>query len=410
MSDERDPASPRSHPPPRTPTSGDAPGSGLDRRALDERILQRRADEERRFARFLAEHHVSRAAEHEEALASMAREAIERLDRELAECRAAAERELDEWRRAELARVERALREEERHAEDRIERRRQEAERDLTERLARHRRLAFGDALGSAGPDRDESAHAEPASADRVRTDPATTEPDRDAPGRTEPASADLADRSRVQPEPPGNDGNQTVPTRRGDGNDDRSSVTKDEPDQGHHSDAAMADGGDSATIEARTRSALAQAGSVREMGPILRDAVRPLAGASAFAIVLFHPTHDEVVYRYRVGAEDELSVALGAQPVDESRDIEAVRSERPYSTFVRTLRIGEADERTVSVAQIPLCDEGGVSIGIATLQTSAPDGFREEGLAVVAGLIRDAASRFADAHRLRPLRDPVLG
>jgi len=305
---------------------------------------------------------VSRVAEQEEALASMAREAIERLDRELAECRAAAERELDEWRRAELARVERALREEERHAEDRIERRRQEAERDLTERLARHRRLAFGDALGSAGPDRDESAHAEPASSPR------------------------------------------------GDGNDDRNSVTEDEPDQGHHSDAAMADGGDSATIEARTRSALAQAGSVREMGPILRDAVRPLAGASAFAIVLFHPTHDEVVYRYRVGAEDELSVALGAQPVDESRDIEAVRSERPYSTFVRTLRIGEADERTVSVAQIPICDEGGVPIGIATLQTSAPDGFRDEGLAVVAGLIRDAASRFADAHRLRPLRHPVAG
>lgn len=381
MSDERDPASPRSQPLPTMPASGDAPGGGLDRRALDERILQRRADEERRFARFLAEHHVSRAAEQEEALASMAREATERLDRELAERRAAAERELDEWRRAELGRVERALREEERRAEERIERRRQDAERDLTERLARHRRLAFGDAPGSAGPDRDGSP-------------------------RVDPASADLAVRSLVHPEPPGDGSKQTVPTRSGDGND----ATDDEPDQAHHNDAAMADGGDSATIEARTRSALAQAGSARELGPILRDAVRPLAGASAFAIVLFHPTHDEVVYRYRVGAEDELSAALGAQPVDESRDIEAVRSERPYSTLVRTLRIGEADERTVSVAQIPIRDEGGVPIGIATLQTSAPDGFRDEGLAVVAGLIRDAASRFADAHRIRPQRDPVAG
>lgn len=312
--DESDPASPYPSDPVQPP--------------LDERIVERRAEEERRFIQIITEHLTARAAEQEEMLLELARAATARLERKLVDRRATAERELEEWRSAELARVERALRDEVMHAEERIERHRREVERDLTERLARLRDGTFG------------------------RTSEVGSEAAATAGG-----SEDTTER---------------------------------------------------AAIVGRARSALAGADTARDLGRALRDAVSSLVHASAFAIVLFHPTHDEVAYRYRVSAEDELSIALGGQPVDKSRDIDAVRSDRRYSTFVRTVRVGTADEHTVAVAQIPLRDDSGVPIGIATLQTSAAEGFAEADLAVVADLIVAAAPRFAEARRLRRFRDPL--
>jgi hypothetical protein len=146
-----------------------------------------------------------------------------------------------------------------------------------------------------------------------------------------------------------------------------------------------------SSAVRATTRDAIAESESARDVGRILRDALADITRTSAFALAL-HGTNDDVAYRYRVGAEDELGIALRSEALDDGPRSAAANSDT-WITGQRTVR---AAERNVVVHTVQCAvRDGRETIGVLTLQSEQP--LQEATLSRIAILIAAAAPRLAE-------------
>ena len=148
-------------------------------------------------------------------------------------------------------------------------------------------------------------------------------------------------------------------------------------------------------------RDAIRAATSARDVARVMRDAVNGLNETAAFAIALHHPTHDEVVYRYRVAADEDLGAALRRDGLDDGPDGAAAHAEG-WVHGKRTLRVGPRNI-IVHTHQCAIRD-GEHNIGVLTLQTVAKE-LSEPVLVRVAALVTTAAPRLAELRDLNALR-----
>ncbi len=153
---------------------------------------------------------------------------------------------------------------------------------------------------------------------------------------------------------------------------------------------------------------AVAVAGDARAIGRVLRDAMNAVTAASAFAVALFHADRPEVTYRYKVVAIDAASSELGRQPVDDGARCDAIRGGQRWHAFERWVALG-AEQRRVAVVQVPLHD-GGVPIGVVTVQTFREGEFAPAELALIAAIVDATRVAFAAARaggRFQPPAEP---
>ena len=114
-------------------------------------------------------------------------------------------------------------------------------------------------------------------------------------------------------------------------------------------------------------RDPLATASSARDVGRILRDRFAELTHTSALAIALHDARRDEVVYRYRIAADDELGALLRRDALDDG-PLGAAANSDGWTRAQRTVRMGQSNV-TVHTAQHAIRAAGG-TIGVVTLQT----------------------------------------
>jgi hypothetical protein len=148
-------------------------------------------------------------------------------------------------------------------------------------------------------------------------------------------------------------------------------------------------------------RDAIRAATSARDVARVIRDAVNGFNETAAFALALHHQSHDEVVYRYRVAADEELGAALRRDGLDDGPDGAAAHADG-WVRGHRTLRVGS---RNVEVHSVQCAVRAGDQcIGVLTLQTEQSP-LSEPVLTRVAGIVATAAPRLAqlrDANALR--------
>lgn len=140
-------------------------------------------------------------------------------------------------------------------------------------------------------------------------------------------------------------------------------------------------------------RRAVALAPSARDVGRILRDILAGLTSTSAFSLALHHRDRDEVVYRYRAAADDELGAVLRREPLDDGPEGLAAHMEG-WARGQTTIRLGGRSV-TIHTAQ-HIIGVDGVSFGVVTIQNEgAPiaDGL----LSRVVDLIALASPRLAE-------------
>ena len=148
-------------------------------------------------------------------------------------------------------------------------------------------------------------------------------------------------------------------------------------------------------------RDAIRAAVSARDVARVLRDAVNGLNETAAFAVAVHHATHDEVVYRYRVAADEDLGAALRRDGLDDAPDGAAAHADG-WVHGKRTLRVGPRNV-IVHTHQCAIRD-GERNIGVLTLQTVAKE-LSEPVLARVAALAATAAPRLAELRDANALR-----
>ena len=151
----------------------------------------------------------------------------------------------------------------------------------------------------------------------------------------------------------------------------------------------------------ANHRQLVAGAGSARDVGRILRDAVNELIHTSAFALAVHHDRRDEVAYRYRVASDDEVGQLLRRDSLDDGRD-SAVAYMNTWVRAQRTARVGTRN-LTVHTAQVAVRDRD-VTIGVLTLQSEGRP-IDDTVLARVAELAAAAAPRLAALREAGSLR-----
>lgn len=142
--------------------------------------------------------------------------------------------------------------------------------------------------------------------------------------------------------------------------------------------------------VRASLRDAIAAAPSARDVGRVLRDVLSEVTKTAAFAIALHHTERDEVAYRYRVAADDELGAVLRRETLDDGSDSAAAHMDG-WVRAHRAVRVG-ARNTTVHTAQLAIRD-GGAASGVITLQTEG-DAIADSVLARVAGLVALSAPR----------------
>jgi hypothetical protein len=140
-------------------------------------------------------------------------------------------------------------------------------------------------------------------------------------------------------------------------------------------------------------RDAIATSASARDVGRILRDVLSEIARTAAFAVAVHHPDRDDVAYRYRVAADDELGALLRRDTLDDGPDGAAAHMDGWVRTH-RTVRLGDHNA-TVHTAQLAIRGFD-TTIGVVTLQTETnaiPDAL----LARIGELVALAAPRLGD-------------
>lgn len=140
-------------------------------------------------------------------------------------------------------------------------------------------------------------------------------------------------------------------------------------------------------------RDMLRRAGSVRDVGRVLRDALSDLAPTSSLALAIHHTASGEVAYRYRVAAEDEVGALLRREALDDGPESAAAHMDG-WTRAHRSVRIGTRN----AVIHTMQCAvrRAEATIGVITLQTEAeplPDTL----LARVSDLVSLAAPRLAE-------------
>ncbi len=116
-------------------------------------------------------------------------------------------------------------------------------------------------------------------------------------------------------------------------------------------------------------RDAIAMATNVRDVGRILRDSLSELAHTSAFALAVHQNGRDEVAYRYRVAADDELGALLRRDALDDGPQSAAAHMDG-WARARRTVRAGTRNA-TVHTAQLAVRSND-QTIGVLTLQSEA--------------------------------------
>lgn len=145
--------------------------------------------------------------------------------------------------------------------------------------------------------------------------------------------------------------------------------------------------------VRASLRDAVASAANARDVGRILRDVLSELAHTAAFALALHHAGRDEVAYRYRVAADDELGTLLRRDVLDDAPE-SAVAHMDGWGRAHRTIRVG-ARNATVHTAQLAL-RVADTTIGVLTLQTEG-EAISDNVLARVGDLVAVASPRLAE-------------
>ena len=147
------------------------------------------------------------------------------------------------------------------------------------------------------------------------------------------------------------------------------------------------------------TRDLLRAADSVRDVGRVLRDAVAEIARTSAVALAVHH--RDEVPYRYRVAAEDELGALLRREALDDGPQSAAAHA-NGWSRAQRAVHVG-ARNVIVHTAQCAIRSAGG-TVAVLTLQSDG-EAIPDASLARIDDLLLFVAPRLVelrDAGRLR--------
>ncbi|HYK98014.1 MAG TPA: hypothetical protein VEU77_06435 [Candidatus Acidoferrales bacterium] len=148
-------------------------------------------------------------------------------------------------------------------------------------------------------------------------------------------------------------------------------------------------------------RDAIRAAASVRDVARVVRDAVNGLNATAAFALAMHHASHDEVVYRYRVAADEELGAALRRDGLDDGPDGAAAHADG-WVRGHRTLRSGS---RNVEIHTVQCAIRAGeVCVGVLTLQTEQSP-LPEPVLTRVAGIAANAAPRLVELRDANALR-----
>ena len=148
-----------------------------------------------------------------------------------------------------------------------------------------------------------------------------------------------------------------------------------------------------SGEVRATLRDAVASATNARDVGRILRDVLSELAHTAAFALALHHAGRDEVAYRYRVAADDELGTLLRRDALDDAPE-SAVAHMDGWARAHRTVRVG-ARNATVHTAQLAL-RVADTTVGVLTLQSEG-EAIADNVLSRVTDLAALAAPRLAE-------------
>lgn len=142
--------------------------------------------------------------------------------------------------------------------------------------------------------------------------------------------------------------------------------------------------------VRSSLRDAIAGAPTARDVGRLLRDVLAEVTKTAAFAIALHHTERDEVAYRYRVAADDELGALLRRETLDDGPDSAAAHMDG-WVRAHRAIRVG-ARNTTVHTAQLAVRD-GEATSGVLTLQTEG-EAIADSVLARVTELVALAAPR----------------
>jgi len=148
-------------------------------------------------------------------------------------------------------------------------------------------------------------------------------------------------------------------------------------------------------------RDAIRAAASARDVARVIRDAVNGLNATAAFALAVHHATHDDVVYRYRVAADEELGAALRRDGLDDGPDGAAAHADG----WVRGHRTLRAGSRNVAIHTVQCAIRAGEQcVGVLTLQTEQSP-LSEPVLTRVAGIAATAAPRLVELRDANALR-----
>jgi hypothetical protein len=140
-------------------------------------------------------------------------------------------------------------------------------------------------------------------------------------------------------------------------------------------------------------RAAITIAPSARDVGRILRDLLADMTESASFALALHHDSRDEVVYRYRVAAEDEVGATLRRETLDDGPESAAAHM-REWARGQRVVRIGERNVN-VHTAQYAIRDLD-TTIGVVSVQ-SATEPIADDVLARFGDLVETAAVRLVE-------------
>lgn len=138
-------------------------------------------------------------------------------------------------------------------------------------------------------------------------------------------------------------------------------------------------------------RAAITIAPSTRDVGRILRDVLADIAETSSFSLALHE--NNEVSYRYRVAAEDEIGAVLRRDTLDDGPESAAAHAD----DWVRGQRVVRVGGRNVTVytAQYAVRD-GDATIAVISVQ-SVEAALGDEALARFTEVVEHAAARLAE-------------
>jgi exonuclease VII large subunit len=131
---------------------------------------------------------------------------------------------------------------------------------------------------------------------------------------------------------------------------------------------------------------------SARDVGRVVRDALTEFAPTAAFALSVHHADRDEVPYRYRVAADDDLGALLRSDTLDDGPQSAAAHMDG-WARAQVTMRVGSRNV-ALHTAQLAV-RTGDATVGVLTLRTEN-DALADSVLARVRDLIALCASHLA--------------